>query len=45
MTTNIETIGWAILLQSLIRYGAYIAIAWIFLTFADGWVTAFIAQS
>ena len=44
MTTNINTVGWAILFQSLIRYGAFIAMAWLALTFADGWVMAFIAR-
>ncbi|RWX78288.1 hypothetical protein EPK99_06565 [Neorhizobium lilium] len=43
--TNINTIGWAILVQSLIRYGAFIAIAWLTLTFANGWVMAYLGAS
>ena len=44
MNTNINTVGLAILAQSAIRYGAFFAIAWLALTFADGWVTAYIAK-
>jgi hypothetical protein len=42
MNTEIQTIGAAVIGQTVIRYGAYIAIAWLVLTFADGWVMAWI---
>lgn len=45
MNTNINTIGWAILLQTLIKYGAFIAIAWLVLAFANEWVLALINRS
>lgn len=44
MNTNINTIGWAIVFQTVIRYGAFLAMAWLFLTFADVWVTAYISK-
>lgn len=42
MSTEIQTIGGAILIQNVIKYGAYIAIAWITLSFVDGWVMAWL---
>lgn len=42
MNTEIQTVGNAILIQTLIRYAAYIVIAWLPLSFADGWVTAYL---
>lgn len=44
MNTNINTIGWQILVQTLIRYGSFIAIAWLILSFLDVWVSAYIAK-
>lgn len=44
MNTNISTIGWQILVQTLIRYGSFIAIAWLILSFLDVWVSAYIAK-
>jgi len=44
MSTNINTIGWQILVQTLIRYGSFIAIAWLILSFMDVWVSAYIAK-
>lgn len=43
MNTNINTIGWQILVQSLIRYGAFVVMLWLALTFADGWIAAYLA--
>lgn len=43
--TNINTIGGAILVQTLIRYAAYVAITWISLTFMNDWVLTYIAAS
>ncbi len=42
MSTEVKTIGTAILVQSAIRYAAYVAIMWITLSFVDGWVMAWI---
>jgi hypothetical protein len=42
MNTQITTIGAAVLLQNIVRYAAYVAIAWLALSFADGWVMAWI---
>lgn len=44
MNTNINTIGWQILVQTLIRYGSFIAIAWLILSFLDVWVSAYISK-
>lgn len=44
MNTNINTIGWQILVQTLIRYGSFIAIALLILSFLDVWVSAYIAK-
>jgi hypothetical protein len=43
MNTEIQTIGGAMLIQTLIRYAAYIAIAWLALSFIDAWVMAYLA--
>lgn len=43
MNTNVNTIGAAILVQTAIRYGSFVAMLWIFLTFANDWVLAFAA--
>ena len=43
MNTEISTIGNAVLIQSLIRYAAYVLIAWLILSFADGWIMAAIS--
>ena len=40
MNTEIQTIGGAILFQTAIRCAANVAIAWIVLSFADGWIMA-----
>ncbi len=42
--TSINTIGWAILVQSLIKYGAFIVIVWLVLLFANDWVLALVAR-
>lgn len=42
MNTEIQTIGGAIIAQTVIRYVAYLAIAYLALSFADGWVMAWI---
>lgn len=34
----------AVIAQTIIRYAAYIFIAWLVLTSADGWVMAWIAK-
>lgn len=44
MNTEMQTIGGAILIQTAIRYAAYIAIAWLALGFIDGWVMAYLSQ-
>lgn len=44
MNTQITTIGAAMLLQHAIRYGAFIAMTWLVLTFVDGWIMTWIAQ-
>lgn len=38
------TIGAAVLVQSLIRYSAFVAITWLILSFADGWISAAISK-
>jgi hypothetical protein len=43
MSTEIQTIGGAILIQNAIKYAAYIAIAWLTLSFVDGWVMAWLS--
>lgn len=43
MSTEIQTIGGAILIQSVVKYAAYIAIAWLTLSYADGWVMAWLS--
>lgn len=45
MSTNIQTVGAAILFQSLIRYGAFVVMLWLTLTFANDWVLAAIAAT
>jgi len=40
MNTEIQTVGAAIIVQTAIRYAAYFAIAWLVLSFADGWIMA-----
>ena len=40
METN--TIGLAVIAQTIIRYAAYLALAYMALTFVVGWVTAWI---
>lgn len=42
MNTQIQTIGVAILMQNVIKYAAYIATAWLTLSFVDGWVMAWL---
>ena len=42
MSTEIQTIGGAILAQTAIRYAAYIFIAWLGFSYADGWVMAWL---
>jgi hypothetical protein len=45
MNTEIHTVGMAMIAQTVIRYAAYIAIAWLALSFADGWVQAWIGAA
>ena len=45
MNTEIQTIGGAIIAQTVIRYAAYLAMLWMVLTFADGWVAAWISAT
>ena len=44
MNTEIQTIGGAIIAQTVIRYAAYIALAWLALSYADGWVMAWVSK-
>ena len=41
MSTNIQTIGSAILFQTMVRYSAFIAMEWIGLYYADIWLRAY----
>ena len=43
MNTEMQTIGGAILMQNVIKYASYIAIAWLTLSFVDGWVMAWLS--
>lgn len=43
MSTEIQTIGGAILIQTVVKYAAYITIAWLALSYADGWVMAWLS--
>jgi len=43
MSTEIQTVGTAIIFQSIIRYAAFIAIAWMALSYLDGWITAYLS--
>lgn len=43
MNREIQTVGAAIIVQTAIRYVAYIGIAWLVLSFADRWVMAWLA--
>lgn len=45
MSTEIQTVGTAIIFQSVIRYAAFIAIAWLALSYVDGWVTTYLATT
>lgn len=38
--TTVTTIGRAVIVQSIIRYGAIILLAWLALNFADAWIMA-----
>ncbi len=42
MDKHINTVGVAIVFQSIIRYGAFGAMLWLVLTFANEWVFALI---
>lgn len=41
---EIKTIGFAILMQTMIRYGAFVAIAYLVLTFMNVWVMAYLSH-
>lgn len=45
MNTEIQTVGAAIIAQTVIRYATIFALAWLALSFIDGWVIAYLAQS
>lgn len=40
MSKNVTTVGAAILVQAIIRYGAFVAMLWLTLSFVDVWVMA-----
>lgn len=44
VNTEIQSISGAVIAQTVIRYAAYIFIAWLALSFADGWVTLWLKQ-
>lgn len=44
MSTEIQTIGNAILVRDAIRYAAYIAITWIAFSYLDGWVMTYLSK-
>lgn len=45
MNTEIQTVGMALIAQTAVRYAAIFALAWLALSFIDGWVMAYLAQS
>jgi hypothetical protein len=45
MNTEIQTVGLAIIVQTVVRYAALFALAWLALSFVDGWVMSYLAQS
>lgn len=45
VNTEIHSISGAVIVQTVIRYAAYIAIAWLVLSFADGWITAWLGAA
>jgi len=45
MNTEIQTVGLALIAQTAIRYVAILALAWLALSFIDGWVMAYLGQS
>ena len=42
VNTEIQSISGAVIVQTVIRYAAYIFIAWLALSFIDGWVMAWL---
>lgn len=44
MNREIQTVGTAIIVQTVIRYAAYVAIAWLTLAYANSWVMAWIGS-
>lgn len=43
MTTNLTTVGTAVLIQNAIRLAAYVVMLWLTLSFVDRWIMAWIA--
>ena len=43
MNREIQTVGTAIVVQTIIRYVAYLGLAWLALSYVDGWVMAWVA--
>ena len=44
VNTEIQSISGAVIAQTIIRYAAYIFIAWLALSFVDGWVMAWLQR-
>ena len=44
MNREIQTVGAAIIVQTVIRYAAYLGLAWLALAYADGWVMAWVSK-
>lgn len=44
VNTEIKSISGAVIAQTIIRYAAFIFIAWLTLSFVDSWVTLWISR-
>ena len=44
VNTEIQSISGAVIAQTVIRYAAFAFIAWLTLSFVDGWVMAWLAK-